>query len=363
LLNHRTHFFGIVVLLACVFCACGGQKKTPTCSANRLEACEYPSRDVAYTEQRGFATSEPVTGRTLPLVARLPKLEGPLPLVVWSHGGGFFAGGQNQSAEWGDVFAAHGYAVIHVGHSALIPGNVQTYCDRASIPTNECVATEGSEDENGLIAIGRSFDLVAVLDDLPRLSELSVMNDGPAFDLSRVTVAGWSGGSRGPMMVLGARNRPSPGAPLFTNAHARAAAGIFMSPAGPPYAGWFAAGSDNTWAALRGPTFTATGDNDVKPDKVDLTGTVRRQAFELQPKDGSRHLLYSRLPVGTGGHGTYNLSDQGSSNAKLGRFSRALSSAARAFLDAHMQGSVDAETWLASEHAKTLASDVDWEKH
>ena len=309
----------------------------------------------------GLNTLEPETGRTLPLVARIPATTGPLPVVIWSHGGGFYPGGELLSETWGTLMAAHGYVVIHVGHSAQTAETIARYCTLAAVPEGECVATE-DEEATGLLAIGRSYDLAAVLDDLPRFSGISVANGGPALDLTRVALAGWSGGTRGPMMLMGAKVRPTTSAPIFTNAHALPRAAIFMSPAGPGFGGWYDTGTpgDSSWSELRGPILASTGTNDQKPDKPELTGPIRRSWFPLQPADGKRILLYSNLAVGVGGHGTYNLGDVTSDDARLRRLSSAIASTARAFLDAALNDDAAARAWLASDNAATLAGDVDW---
>jgi hypothetical protein len=338
----------------------GADAPTGGCSETDLEACEYASRGLEYDEFDGIATTEPLTGRALPLYARVPKADGPLPVAIWSHGGGFITGGQLHSEQWGNLLASHGYVTIHIGHSPLPDGGGAKYCEVAKVPDNECVPG-GDDDANGLLAIGRSFDVVAVLDDLPRLSDLSVAKGGPAFDLDRVVVAGWSGGARGPMMVMGAKVLPTPGSAPFSNPHALPVAALFMSPAGPPFAGWYDDGADSSWSEMRGPTFGATGTNDVKPDKTDLTGDIRRIYFPLQPHDDVRWLLYSNLPVGVGGHGSFNLEDAASSDERLSRLNRAISSAARAFLDASVDGDEGAKAWLGSHNAKVLAGDASWE--
>lgn len=330
------------------------------CAEDALAACEYPSRGVAFDERQGLSTTEPETGRSLPLVARVPRLPGPLPVVVWSHGGAFSEGGQLGSDTWGETFARHGYVVIHVGHAPLSADGARTLCVLASVPEGECAPSE-DEDSNGLLAIGRSYDLKAVLDDLPRLSQISVNNDGPALDLTRVAVVGWSGGSRGPMVLMGAKVKPTASAPVFTNPHARPKAAIFLSPAGPGFGGWYEGAADDSFDALRGPTLSATGTHDVKPNKPELTGEVRRRHFDLVPGDGQRRLLYSNLPVGVGGHDTYHLGDLDSADARLARFTDALVSTVLAFLDASLSDDATAATWLASDNARVLAGDADYE--
>ncbi|HRE91132.1 MAG TPA: hypothetical protein PK095_18565, partial [Myxococcota bacterium] len=60
------------------------------CAEGQLERCAYPRRGLEVEVREGIATVEPVTGRTLPIKARLPQVAGPLPVVIWSHGGGFY---------------------------------------------------------------------------------------------------------------------------------------------------------------------------------------------------------------------------------------------------------------------------------
>lgn len=332
---------------------------TAGCSDSTPELCIYQSLELAFDVRTGVSTFEPITQRTLPLVARVPRIAGPLPVVVWSHGGAFYAGGEDKSVEWGVAFARQGYVVIHVGHAAINGPQIRTLCDLALVPEDECVPSD-DEDTNGLLAIGRSYDLKAVLDDLPRLSQFSVDNDGPELDLTRVVVAGWSGGSRGPMMLMGARVKPTTSAPVFTNPHTMPIAGLFMSPAGPGFGGWFENGADHSWTQLRGPTFSATGTHDQKSDKPDLSGEVRRRHFDLIAADEQRWLLFSNLPVGVGGHGTYDLADWQSNESRLQRLSQSLVSSALAFLDARVKGDAAAQSWLDSDHARVLAGDAEW---
>lgn len=51
--------------------------------------------------------------RELPLRFRVPKTGGRLPTILFSHGLG---GSRSSGAEWGEHWASHGFAVIHVQH-------------------------------------------------------------------------------------------------------------------------------------------------------------------------------------------------------------------------------------------------------
>jgi hypothetical protein len=330
------------------------------CSASNLDACEYPSRNLSFSVREGFSVTDPITGRQLPLLARVPAAKGPLPVVIYSHGGGFNAQGQRNSVEWSETMAAHGYAVIHIAHIAPDAVSGKALCELGSVPPAECVVGEGDEDANGMVALVKTRDVIAVLDALTQLSEGSVAAGGPAIDLGRVAVAGWSAGSRAPLVTLGAVFMPSPSTPPLSMAHPLPKAAVAFSPIGPGYAGFFDTGKSNTWQDVRGAVLMATGDNDIKPTKPDLTGADRRIAFEKQASDGHRWLLYSHLPPGVGEHSTYNLRDLASSDQRLSRYSRAMRSAVLAFLDAELRGDTAGAQWLAGNNAAVLGDDVDW---
>lgn len=324
--------------------------------------CEYPSRGLAIVERAGIAITDPDTGRELPLLARIPVTPGPVPLVIWSHGGGLQATGQQLSARWGDTFAAHGYAVIHIGHAPLTVETGLAVCEIAGIAVEDCEPASSDEDANGILALVKGLDVIAVLDALPGLSEASVEQGGPAIDLDRVAVAGWSGGARGPQATMGMRLEPLPGMDPMSLEHPRPAAAIALSPAGVGFGGFFDHGDDDSsWSTMRGPVLVMTGENDVKPEKPELTGANRRQAFDRMPADGQRHLLYSTLPVGVGGHGTFNLEDGDGEDQRVVSLTLALASAARAFLDASLLDDDAAAEWLASGRAQALAGEASWE--
>ncbi|MCB9736882.1 MAG: hypothetical protein H6745_30240 [Deltaproteobacteria bacterium] len=332
------------------------------CSEGDPDACDYPSRGLTFTVRQGYSVEDPVTGRSLPILARVPEGPGPFPVIVWSHGGGFLAAGQLQGVEWGTLLASHGFVVIHVAHVPPTADTGLAACELAEVPAGECLPSSGDEDANGLIALIKTLDLSAVLAKLPALSAWSVDNGGPAMDLEHVAVAGWSAGSRGPTVLRGAEIFPSPGAPRFTRPIAPIAAVMMLSPTGPGFGGYFDDGAgDTSWDALLAPTLMITGANDVKPTKPGLNGPVRRVGFDAQPADGDRFLLYSDLPVGVGGHPTFNLEDAASSDARLVRLSRAISATALAYFDAELRDDAAARAWLATDNARVLAGDASWE--
>jgi len=333
---------------------------TNGCAAANLGACDYPEENLTFTEREGFSVTDPMSGRVLPLLARIPEGEGPFPVVIWSHGGGANNGGHRLGKEWGEAFASNGYVVIHIAHVMPTVETSEKVCDYASIPADECVS-EGDEDATGLLALFKTVDVAAVVDKLEGLSQASVADGGPALDLDRIAVAGWSGGARAPSILAGTVIETTENGDRLDEYDSRVKAVIMSSPAGPPFGGYFDTGTENSWQTVKSPILWLTGANDVKPLKQELTGPIRRHGFAKLPEDGTHWLIYSNLEVGVGGHGTYNLEDAESEDDRLSRLSRALRSTAIAYLDAMLNDDAAAKNWMASQNAKILAGDIDWE--
>lgn len=339
----------------------GAASGAATCTDADLRQCDYPERALAVTERAGIEVKDEKTGRTLRLLARIPAGPGPFPVVLWSHGGGFDDRGDRLGRTWGEAFASQGFVVLHVAHTMLTAEAGRAVCSLASIPDGECTVDVPGED-GPIVTVVKALDLVAVLDRLAALSRESVARGGPALDLARVASAGWSAGSRSSMLLLGAKVKTSASGPLFSASDERVRAVVALSTAGPGFGGFFDEPTASSWSTMRGPLLIGTGANDVQPDKPEQDGPGRRVAFDAQPADGTRHLLYSNLPPGVGGHATYNLDDRSSKDERLARLSRALRASALAFLDAYVNGDAHAEAWLATGNAKVLAGDVDWAK-
>ena len=80
----------------------------------------------------------------------------------------------------------------------------------------------------------------------------------------------------------------------------------------------------------------------------------------MRPGDGKHWLLYSNLPIGVGGHGTFNLRKPELARRAC-RATVALDCVVRAcFLDAYLRDDADAKAWLASGNAEVLAGEADW---
>lgn len=340
----------------------GPDQSVVTCSESTREACLYPSRGLTFKEREGLKITEPKTSRELTLLLRSPSLDQPRPIVLWSHGGSFDDLGHRMSKSWSEQLVSHGYHVLHVAHTSINADAIKAACQLSQIPQAECPLdpSNSGDEEPGALAVLRALDLSAVLDELPKISQQNVRQGGAPFDLEHVIIAGWSGGSRGPMLIMGAQIKPSTNAPLFSYPHQLPTASFMMSPTGPGFGGFIQDGQDTSWDNMRGPVLMASGVNDVKPSNPGLDGPTRKLAFELQPADGQRWMFYSTLPLGSGGHGTYNLGDLESQDALLAQQSAAITSGVRAFLDATQLDNPEAKAWMMSQNASILAGQALW---
>ena len=125
---------------------------------------------------------DPARARSLPLRMRLPVAPSARPLVVFSHGlGGSVDGGR----AWGEQWASHGFAVIHLQH----PGSDESVWMAAS---NPAFALKSAADVRQFMA--RVQDVKFVLDELQRRQ---VTGDALAqrIDLARMGMSGHSFGA------------------------------------------------------------------------------------------------------------------------------------------------------------------------
>ena len=342
-------------LLGVALAACSGSEGavvTPqqSCDATDWSACRYVGEHHPVIELSGGSVENPALKRSIPALLRLPAdSAGPLPVVIWSHGGGFDDAGQKLGARWGQTIAAAGYLVIHVAHIVPSATQIATLCAELDIPPSECSG------EWSLPQVVRARDVSAVLDSLPKIGEWLSQKGGASLDTSRVAIAGWSAGSQPGLLLAGARIELTPSLG-FSSLDLRPSASVALSPQGPGFSGFFADAAGSSWDEIQRPTLVLTGDNDIKPQNPDLLGSIRRQAWENLPgADGRQRLLYSHIPAGVGEHGSYNLGDAQSSDERLSRLSEALSSTVRAFLDAELKHSSEARDYLGSERPRSLA--------
>lgn len=238
--------------------------------------------EVRYLDWDDAARARPVKAKLY-----LPsRAQGPVPLVVFSHG----IGGSREGYTYlGKYWAANGYATLHLQHAgsdrSLWSGNPLGLVSRLQ------AAAQESE------AVARARDLGFALDQL-LAGELA-----PRIDASRIAVAGHSYGANTTLLVAGAQVRREGRTLDFADPRIRAA--VLIS--APPFYG--EQDAQAVLAAVRVPTLhiTATADDILIPgygsglaDRTAVFAAAGSAHKALAVfKDGSHSIFTDRL--GTGG--------------------------------------------------------------
>jgi len=280
--------------------------------------------------------------RTFPILVRYPVgAPSPLPLIIWSHGGGYNNDGHHQNNEWGTVLASAGYAVIHIAHVEDEPG---AHCVPLQIPADECETSDFSKEvrEGGTIAspwYHKPLDGIAVLDDLENIERVANLT----FDRDRIGAAGWSGGTVMVIGMAGSVRDVSPSVHNFTSFDPRVKAFLANSPQGIGANGY----TETSWDGITGPVLVATGKSDTTPNEQALS---RLDSFEHMPGP-DKYLLYIDSPDAN--HTTFGLGSDGA--RKLQPY---VAATGVAFFDAYLRGYPEALAWLNSTGMSLWSSGV-----
>lgn len=335
-----------------------------------------------------------VNNRTIPLFIRYPVgATGATPVLIFSHGGGTEDDPSAQSVCWARVMARAGYVVINVAHTGL-GGNYLAMCAAYGIDCGP-----GTFDMTKIL---RAHDLRAVLDDLDCIEAAVQAEAGSALTLDRNAIAlgGWSAGCWASEVLGGADQIMVPSDVHLKLPDPRPRALLLSSPPGPHSrtdgrgfyctpedqdccvpgtgascaAGWE---SKSSWHGITIPSMLLTGDGDC----ADAVGQERRASiagfssidkYLVDVVEGGSCM--GDLTTGTcsgclADHSTFNiyggdmcdamgqLLPPGSEPGATLRFgvTRLLTSAARAFLDAHLRSSTAALDYLASDRLEVLS--------
>jgi acetyl esterase/lipase len=354
--------------LACaVVVASLNRSSTSMAQCPGFPGCLYQPPQFTFTETDGSVTYTDIAGRarTINILIRQPNLPAsPLPVVVWSHGG---AEGQTNARaalrEWSETTARSGYLTVSIAHTPRGAARRTDLCLALGITDpNDC---EGFKYLNW----DRPNDIKQVLDDLERRNAQGSLQG--RIDLNRIAVGGHSAGSGGILSIAGAVRVFNGTFRSFTDP--RPVAFLAFSPQGPTSEGFFDTDfhrQDTSWDPLPRPVLVGTGDGDggCEPPGNCIPGGEspfgRRAGFNRMPA-GGKYLLY--IHDADAYHGAFALDGdcvaKGVPAAKCQAFSHWLTSAALAFLDAHVRGVNLAHVWLQNEFIRPASNDtVEWLK-
>jgi len=280
--------------------------------------------------------------RKFPILIRYPaNAPGPLPLVVWSHGGDANSNGHHLNERWGITLASAGYVVIHIAH---VDDKFDTHCAPLKIPASECEPADfrGEVSKGGTLSglfYNRPRDSIAVLDDLDNIERAANLK----FDRARIGAGGHSAGTNGVLSLAGAVLDVSPSVHNLTSADPRFKVFLVNSPQGVGYLGM----TQNSWDKITAPVMVATGAGDTTPGEQ---AKDRLDPYKYMPA-GDKYLLY--IDSTNASHGTFALGDDGDASLKP-----YIASSGAAFFDAYLWGLPEAKAWINSDKVSLWSKGV-----
>lgn len=343
--------------------------QAPTCNQAQAPDCLYfPSeqhrfRVLEHSTSYTDAAGQP---REVRVLLRVPiGAAAPLAVTVWSHGG---AEGKNSPAhsmaEWSELTAAAGYLTVSIAHAGRDPDSRRSLCEALGITGAETCRLFK------YLNWDRPHDIRAVLTELERMSTRGEL--AGQIDMQRVAVGGHSAGAGGAQTIAGAK-RIFVGAPIEIS-DPRPIAFLAFSPQQPGGEGFFDTRFQkqrHSWTDVHRPMLIATGDGDSTCNAVPTPGSCvgdtpfgRRIGFQRMPADGNKYQLY--VHDADAFHTLFELNAAKCQRldvvqAKCDEIVRWLSSAALAFLDAHVRHSPAALQWLQSNRIENAShGTVEW---
>jgi predicted dienelactone hydrolase len=282
---------------------------------------------------QNYTVRDAKRNRSFQILVRYPiGAPSPLPLVVFSHGGGFNNAGHRSYDEWGIVLARAGYAVIHIAHAE---NALDAHCAVLKIPASECEPSDFRKEvsEGGSLLVlwyDRPRDASAVLDDLDNIERAANVK----FDRNRIGAAGHSGGSHTVMSLAGALVDVSPSVHNLFSGDSRFKAFLNNSPQGIGHVGM----TGNSWDKITAPVMIATGARDISEGEEAI---ARLDSFKAM-RGPDKYLLYIDSPGAN--HSTFGLGDGGTDALKP-----IVAINGIAFFDAYLRGYPEAKAWLNSD--------------
>jgi predicted dienelactone hydrolase len=232
--------------------------------------------------------------RPVPVRVRLPAGDGPVPVILFSHGLG---GSLDAGTRWAEAWVEAGFAVVHIQH-----------------PGSDASLWRGLKGQEAVAALRKGMDAKQFI---ARLGDVKIVLDalgGPETigqcplsraDVTRIGIAGHSFGAQTVQAISGQQFRTPGGLVSVADPRIKAAIAFSPSPAR-------AEPDDSAFGKITIPFLSVTGSRDAVPAITNVTPSDRTRPFHAMPSgnkyllvlDGADHLVFSggeqRRPASAG---------------------------------------------------------------
>ena len=268
--------------------------------------------------------------REIPLRLYLPPGQAPAPIVLFSHGLG---GSREGNAFMGLHWAARGYVAVFIQH----PGSDTSVWKNQPVAQRMAAMQKAASLQNFLL---RVKDVSAVLDQLETWNKTAGQRLAGRLNLKRVAMSGHSFGAVTTQAVSG--QSFFNGKTSFTDPRIRAA--IEFSPSKPRFGN-----AGKAFGTVNIPWLLMTGTKDVAPiGGADLDS--RLTVYPALPQGGKYELVLDKAE-----HSAFtDRALPGDTEPRNPNHHRVILALSTAFLDAYLQGNVDAKAWLQGEVPRSL---------
>jgi hypothetical protein len=356
----------IVLALAATLLSSAGAMAQPE-NCGPYPGCLY-APPASYTVDRTsiVVTYTDIAGlqRDVPITIRWPiGKPGPLPVVIWVHGGGDGHSNPVTSMnEWSTATAEAGYLSIAGAHQRRQDASLASLCQALGVSPADCPTFQP-------LNFDRPKDVSAIIDRLAVINAQAGPLNGK-IDIDRIAVGGHSAGSAATLTVAGAGRLLVGNVPSHL-ADPRPIAFIGLSPQGPGAIGFFDTDFQQprtSWDGIgRRPVLIATGDGDthgcpngLPRDVCTETPMMRRIAFD-RLASGDKYLTF--INSAETFHNLFALKtgecqEKNVSQNDCDAFAAWLQSSVLAFLDSYLEGRFLATLWLQSPLLKLASGSI-----
>jgi predicted dienelactone hydrolase len=326
------------------------------CSAGNRPACQYETPGDYDTATVDRVLVDPArNNHVVPIRIRYPiGATGPRPVVIWNHGGGVKSerpgGGWNfDSLEHSLLFSEAGYVTVLVDRTAArgVPNAAQLKACKA----NGVLTPAGCQGWLGFHVLGTT-NTNFVLAQLALIPPSQLPGFGGSFDLTRVVIGGFSGGTEQVLNQTGAPQK-WPGYKQASVHVPGVVAYVAAAPRGPMYAGYDSGFDNDAYESIGATPFLflyARNEHGAEPGSV---GGAARAPSWLGATPGGKVMSWDVKDAVT--HVNLDLAtcDESALQAAHCAWTASLT---MAFLDAYVEHRQEAIDWLASDAYRILTA-------